>query len=652
MLIDRPQIVENSTIVNTTVASGTAFPAQPSAGELFYLTTGEVGLYSYSGTVWLLSATNAALTAHIADETKHLSAAQNTLLDGVTVTSAELNTIPALTTRVTDVETDLDGHITNQAVHLTAAQNTLLDGLSASLTAAELNHVVGVTSPIQAQLNAIVQVNNQQGTDIIDLQDAASGGAAAVQEELDTHVADQTVHLTAAQNTFLDGVTVTAAEVNFLSGVTSSVQTQLTTTAGAVAGLGTSKLSVDGTNAMAANLNAGNFRIINLAAPTAQTDAVTKEYVDNFVQGLHWVGSARAATTANITLSGLQTVDGVVLAVADRVLVKDQTTTSQNGVWLAAAGAWSRATDYNTTVEVSNSAVFVLEGTVNLKSTWVQTSTSPVIGTDPIVFTAFSGPTINTAGAGVQFISTGHVALDLYTGGGLMLTSNGTAADASNPDSKLALTNIGTAGTYRSVTVDAKGRVSAGTNPTTIAGYGLTDAVSKAGDTMTGPLAVNGRVSITNTTGTQYLLMGNQDAGGLNKPGMVVATDGSIRIGQGTSWTGNGGTFTAGLSVTNGVVTDSSGNELGWKNIPPVGAWTAGACFVTTTNQNIDTTPAGTVYSIYNNSAVSITITPISGVVLYLGGTASVGVRTLLPHGYATIWFRTTGEAVINGNVT
>ena len=84
-------------------------------------------------------------------------------------------------------------------------------------------------------------------------------------------------------------------------------------------------------------------RITGLADPTAAQDAATKNYVDLTVQGLDPKASVKAASTANIaSLSGTMTIDGVALSAGDRVLVKDQTTTSANGVYVVAAGAWAQ----------------------------------------------------------------------------------------------------------------------------------------------------------------------------------------------------------------------------------------------------------------------------------------------------------------------
>ena len=536
MLIDRPQVVENSVIVNASIPFGTSFPSSANLGELFYLTTGSVGLYSYSGAAWVLGANATDLTTHVADTTLHLTSAENALIDAITVTAADINSIPSVTSRVTATEGDLDTHIADAVLHLSAAQNTFLDGLNLpSLTAAEVNFVNGATSNIQTQINAAVAINTTQTTDISNLQASLTSNVNNLQTQLNTHTADQTVHLTAAQNTLLDGLagTLTATELNFVDGVTSNIQSQINTLSSSTTTSLNTKLNIDGTNAMTGNLSVGGNRVINVATPTTGSDAATKDYVDNFVQGLHWVGTTRTATTANITLSGLQTIDDIVLVTGDRVLVKNQTSTSANGIWLAASGAWSRATDYNTVTEINNSAVFVLSGTSTGKTTWVQLSTVATVNSDPITFTAFSGPVINSAGPGISlgangmvsvlegpgitFVSDG-VAADVYSGGGLLLTTNGSTASTAST-AQLALTNVGSAGTYRSVTTDAKGRVTAGTNPTTLAGYGITDGFSTSGGTLTGNLigtafrAAQGVPNNSDSSTNGYAFGGDGDTG-------------------------------------------------------------------------------------------------------------------------------------------
>lgn len=124
----------------------------------------------------------------------------------------------------------------------------------------------------------------------------------------------------------------------------------------------------------------------------------------------YWRQAARAATTANITLSGTQTVDGVVLAVDDRVLVKNQTTASENGIYNVAVGAWTRSTDADTSAEVPPGMVIsVAEGTVNHDTIWILTNDSVTLGSTALSFTPIQ-VTVNTAAGSVSFTPTGGIA--------------------------------------------------------------------------------------------------------------------------------------------------------------------------------------------------------------------------------------------------
>lgn len=175
-------------------------------------------------------------------------------------------------------------------------------------------------------------------------------------------------------------------------------------------------------------LDLSNQRIVSLGDPSTATDAVTKQYVDNLLNGLAWKAAVRAATTANITLSGTQTVDGVSLVATDRVLVKDQTTASANGIYVVAAGAWSRATDADSAAELVNATTYVSEGTVNADKAFTQTANAPiVVGTTNLAFAQQGGGTAYTAGNGLSLSSTTFSVL-----------ANGTSIDVSGTGVKIA----------------------------------------------------------------------------------------------------------------------------------------------------------------------------------------------------------------------
>lgn len=153
----------------------------------------------------------------------------------------------------------------------------------------------------------------------------------------------------------------------------------------------------------ATNVNLNSQKITGLADPTNPQDAATKSYVDAFAVGLDPKPSVRAATTGPITRSGTQTIDDVTLIAGDRVLVKDQGTASENGIYVVAASTWSRSSDADTDAEVTAGLfTFVEEGTANNNSGWVLATDNPItVGTTALNFVQFSGAGQITAGDGL-----------------------------------------------------------------------------------------------------------------------------------------------------------------------------------------------------------------------------------------------------------
>ena len=153
-------------------------------------------------------------------------------------------------------------------------------------------------------------------------------------------------------------------------------------------------LSPNGTG----TVDVGNSRITTVATPTGSTDAANKAYVDAQLQGLDVKQSVRVATTANGTLASAfangQTVDGVSLSTGDRILLKNQSTGSENGIYTVnASGAPTRATDFDANSEVTGGAFFfVEEGTVNADNGFALTNDGSItVGTTALTFTQFSG---------------------------------------------------------------------------------------------------------------------------------------------------------------------------------------------------------------------------------------------------------------------
>ena len=157
----------------------------------------------------------------------------------------------------------------------------------------------------------------------------------------------------------------------------------------------------------AAAVNMNGKALQNVLDPAAAQDAATKAYVDNLSQGLETKGSVRAATTANLTLSAPQTVDGVSLIAGDRVLVKNQTTPSANGIYVVAAGAWTRATDMDAWAEVPGAFTFVESGSSQADTGWVSTADpGGTLGTTSITWAQFSSAGNYVGGAGLTLTGT------------------------------------------------------------------------------------------------------------------------------------------------------------------------------------------------------------------------------------------------------
>ncbi len=187
--------------------------------------------------------------------------------------------------------------------------------------------------------------------------------------------------------------------------------------------------------------------------PTADAHFATKGYVDGVSQGLDIKEAVKVATTGNITLSGTQTIDDIAVSADERVLVKDQSTASQNGLYLCKASTWARTDDLAAGDDASSVFVFVDQGTDNADNGFVCTSNkgSAVVGTNNLAFTQFSGAGQITAGNGLEK-SGNTLNVDLKSNGGLVIESSEIAVDlaASSITGTLAISDGGTGATSAS----------------------------------------------------------------------------------------------------------------------------------------------------------------------------------------------------------
>jgi len=340
--------------------------------------------------------------------------------------------------------------------------------------------------------------------------------------------------------------------------------------------------------------------------PSSSTDIANKLYVDTVALGISWKEPAQAATTVNITLSGLQTVDTVALAAGNIVLVKNQTTSSQNGIYVASTGAWTYAPGSTTWAQYVGAMIFV-DGGAQAGSLWYNLAQpGGTLGTTNMTWSNFSTSGVYTAGTG--------------------LTLSGTA---------FSITPVGTAGTYGSASAvpvfvtNASGQVSSVTNTSiAIAGSQITSGTI-------GSSYISG--SYTGITGVGTLTAGTWNASviGATYGGTGVTSLSGIVYGNGTS------AFTAatGSQITTAIGTTAVTNATNATNI--IGG-AAGQIPFQTGAGATSFTAAGTTGQVLTSAGAGTPTwtTPTTGTVTSVSGTGTVNGITL------------TGTVTSSGSIT
>ena len=385
-------------------------------------------------------------------------------------------------------------------------------------------------------------------------------------------------------------------------------------------------------------VHVGGFKIESLGAPTASTDAATKQYVDDLAQGLAIQAPAIVASTgtlatmsggtvtydngtagvgATLTISGdtLTAIDGITLTVNDRIVIKDEATSAHNGIYTyTSTTVLTRATDFDTPTEMAGGDfVFIQQGTLYNDTGWVMTDPVTTVGTSDVTFVQFSGAGSFTAGAGLTLTGTEFsvnidgVTTDIQGGNVVVKTS----AQFTTPDIGAATgTSLSATGNVAGGNLTTAGVVSATGN---ITGGNVAGTTGTFTD-VAGSLTTAAQPNVTSVgTLVDLTVTGNVDGGNINTGGLVDAT-GNV----------NGG------NLTSGGVVEVTGNVIGGN------VTTAGVVAATgnvsggnlTTAGNIDTTAGifnGDGFGISNIAAGNIVGLNLSGI---SNGTSNVDIAT------------------------
>ena len=363
-------------------------------------------------------------------------------------------------------------------------------------------------------------------------------------------------------------------------------------------------------------LTLNSTKITNLADPTNPQDACTKAYADALKQGFDVKDSVRLATTgSNITLSGLLSIDGVQTVATDRVLVKDQTTASSNGIYVVSSGAWSRATDAASSANVTSGLyTWVTEGSTQSDTGWLLTTIDPIsLGSTSLSFAQFSGAGQIVAGAGIS-------------------KSGNTISLASTISSATTFTN--------SLNVPTQ---TAGNNTTLAASTAFVQTAISGTSSATSGFVYIGGVNITSTppssptTGDLWVITtGGTPNGGYTWRTTVTTTNiGDYIVYNGTNWDYNPNSLTV-VSAGTGITVTPTGNLQYTVNVGSTVVQTSGANLTGPVNAN-----KGTNLS----SATTTNIGAATGEYVHITGTTTIT-------GFDTIQAGTLRHIVFDGILT
>ena len=388
-------------------------------------------------------AADAVNSSKIADDSIDSEHYVDGSIDTAHIADSQITTAKLADSSVTSAKI-ADGTIVNADINASAAIDAtkIHDG---SISNTEFSYLNNVSSNIQTQLDAkLVKANNlsdltNTATARTNLGVAIGTNVQAYDAELQaiaglTSAADKGIQFTGSGTAATYDLT-TAGKALLDDADASAQRTTL--------GLGT--IAVQNAN----NVSISGGTVTGLGSPSAGSDAATKTYVDNLVTGLKTRIIVRVATTANINLStdleNGDTLDGITLVTGNKVLVKNQTSASANGIYdVVASGAATRNTDYDTIAELAGQIVVVQEGTTNGDDLYLcTTDTSASLGVSDITFTKV----FPSSGGTVTQVAVADSGASEFTVTGSPITSSGTISLAVNSISNAKISGLGTAAT-------------------------------------------------------------------------------------------------------------------------------------------------------------------------------------------------------------